>query len=251
VIVYLQPPPGAREAGGVTEAEVDLVNPYDWPKEVDLIVKRGTFPATGSIQIHLAESLFDRWQANGGQGSGIEVGATAKAITVTDEVSATIGALPLTALEDVTATLAFAAPQTGEFEVTLQEIIDGLLVGGITYRWLETDTTPPEVLGHAPPSGAQGVALDAPIVITFTEEIGPLTFGLSLTPAPDPAEWHIAWNEAGSVVTATHSGLTPDRTYTVEVTAKDAWVNPLALYSWSFTTFQSWRVYLPVVVRNH
>jgi hypothetical protein len=251
VIVYLQPPPGTREAGAVTEAEVDLVNPYDWPKEVDLIVERGTFPATGSIRLHLAGSLFDRWQANGGQGSGIEVGAAAKALTITAEVSATIGALPLAAQEEVTATLAFDAPEEGVFQVTLYERIDGLVVGGITYQWLETDATPPEVGGHAPSSGAQDVALDAPIVITFTEEIGPLTFGLSLTPALDPAGWHTAWSEGGTVVTATHSGLAPSQTYTVEVAAKDAWANPLAPYSWSFTTIQGRRIYLPVVVRNH
>jgi hypothetical protein len=52
------------------------------------------------------------------------------------------------------------------------------------------------------------------------------------------------------MLTVTHGGLAPSQTYTAEVTAGDAWANPLAPYAWSFATVQSWRVYLPVVVRN-
>lgn len=249
VIVYLQTPQGTREAEAMVEAEVDLVNPYDWPKEVDLILGRGTFPATGSIRIHLAEPLFDRWQANGGPGAGIEVGVATKVITVTAEISATIGGLPLAAREEATATLALDAPQTGAFEVMLQEVIDGLVVGGITYQWVDVDTVPPEVVSTSPPAGAADVALDVPLVLTFTEPMGPLSFNLTL--APGLGDWQATWNGAGTVVTVTHSGLAPGQTYTAGVTAGDAWANPLAPYSWSFATIDGWQIYLPMVVRNH
>ena len=29
--------------------EVDLVNVYDWPKDTDLVLERGTFPATTTV----------------------------------------------------------------------------------------------------------------------------------------------------------------------------------------------------------
>lgn len=133
----------------------------------------------------------------------------------------------------------------------LQEVIDGLVVGGVTYRWMEPDTVPPEVVAHSPLDSAQDVALDTPIAITFTEKIGPLTFDLSLTPAVDPAGWDVVWNEAGTVVTVTHGGLAAGQTYTAEVTAGDAWANPMATsQSWSFTTIEGRQIYLPVVVRN-
>jgi hypothetical protein len=174
-----------------------------------------------------------------------------KLITVTGEVSATVGALPLAAREQVTATLAFAAPDEGAFEVRLYERVDGLVVGGISFRWLDDDRTPPAVAGISPADGAVEVALGAPLVVTFTEAIGPLS--LSLATTPDPGGWHLAWDASGTVLTATHSGLALTTTYAANVTAGDAFGNAMpAPYAWAFSTGKQayWWIYLPVVMRH-
>jgi parallel beta-helix repeat protein len=252
VIAYYHPLPAGQHPLSLEEVEVDLVNVYDWPKDTDLVLERGTFPATNTIHLRLDESLFDRWWSYGGRWQeGLAVDEATKLITVTGEVSATIGALPLAAGEQVTATLAFAAPDEGAFEVRLYERVDGLVVGGISYRWLEDDDTRPAVAGTSPGDGAVEVALDAPLVITFSEPIGPPS--LSLVVTPDPGGWHLSWNASGTVLTATHSGLALTTTYAASVTAGDAFGNAmLAPYAWRFSTGKEayWWTYLPLVVRD-
>jgi hypothetical protein len=250
VIVYFRPPKEGRSLLAVEKAAVDLANPYDAPKEVDVIVERAAFPPTGTITIRLAEHLFDRWQDHEGHWSqGVHVLTGTKLLTITGEVTATIGDVPLAAHEEATATLAFEAPGGGPFEVALQERIDDLVVGGVSYRWIVSDVVPPAVAAHSPTSGAVEVPLDAPLVVTFTEEIGPLTFGLTLTPALDG--WSEVWNEAGTVCTATFPAFARGQLYTATVRARDAFANPLAApYAWSFTSRKSWEVYLPLVLRK-
>jgi hypothetical protein len=229
---------------------VDLANPYDWAKEVDLILERMTFPPTGTITIGLAEPLFDRWQAYEGHWfQGIDVLTETKLLTVTGEVTATIGGIPMDAHEEVTATLLFDAPGEGMFEVALQERIDDLVIGGVSYQWLVSDVEPPAVDAVSPGSGATGVSLSAPLVVTFTEEIGPLTFEPIFAPALN--EWSKSWNEAGTVFTVAHPAFTPTTRYTAKVMAKDAFANPMVSpYTWSFTAREGWNIYLPLVVRD-
>lgn len=250
VIAYFHPPGGGLGALALQEAQVDLVNVYEWPKEVDLVVERETFPLTGTITLRLAEELFDGWQDYEGHWcEGVVVVTSTKEILITGEISATIGGIPMGAGEVTTATLAFDAPETGEFQVALQERIDGLAVGGVTYQWIVTDVAPPEVLAHSPVSEATEVPLDASIVITFSEEIGPLTFDLTLTPAVGGC--NVAWDETGTVGTVTHASFAPTTAYTATVAAKDAFANPMqAPVIWSFVTQEGWSVYVPLVLRN-
>jgi hypothetical protein len=217
---------------------------------VDLVVVRTTFPPTGTITIRLAEPLFDRWEAYGGHWSdGLDVDAETKLLTVTGTVSATVGAIPMSAHEAATATLWFNAPDEGKFEVDFEEWIDGLSVGGVSVWWLVSDDVPPAVVAHAPAGDASGVLLQAPLVITFTEEMGPLTFELTL--APSLPGWGAAWNAAGTRVTVTHPTFAPATRYTATVKAGDASANPLpAPYTWSFTSREGWDLYLPLVVRD-
>jgi hypothetical protein len=254
VIVYahFHPAGGARQALAGEGVEVDVVNTYDWPKDVDLTVERGTFPTAGTIRLRLDEELFDRWWSYEGRWSeGIEVEEATKEITVSGEVSGTVGGLPMEAEEEVTATLGFDAPYEDAFEVLLHEGIDGLTVGGLALRWVMTDVVAPQVETTSPSNGAVDVMPDAEIVITFSEPIGPLTLELGLTPELDGDGWTVAWNEAGTVVTATHGGLTLGETYIATVMAKDGSANPMdEPYTWSFTVRDRWPIYLPVVTRS-
>ena len=217
---------------------------------MDLDIQRDTYPTEGTITILLDRTLFDRWQAHGDQGSqGIDFDAATTVVTVTGQISATLAGLPLAAGEERQVTVSFDTTQEGVYGVQFQEEIDGQPVGGIGYQWIELDVVPPEVVSTSPPDGAIDVALDQPLVITFTEPIGPLSFDLSLVPAPGSFDWQAAWNQAGTVVTVTHDALSLDQTYWAHIAAGDAFANPLAPYSWPFTTIQGWRVYLPVVTR--
>jgi hypothetical protein len=118
-------------------ADVVLNNIYDWPHEVDLIVERMTFPASGIITVTLPGELFDRWLASDGHWSeGVEILDATKEIRVTGAISATIGALPMLASEEVTTALDFEAPAGQEFEMGLRQRIQGLTVGGMIYRWV-------------------------------------------------------------------------------------------------------------------
>lgn len=133
--------------------------------------------------------------------------------------------------------LEFDAPDTGELRVELFEQIEGLTVGGVFYEWIVYDLDPPQVLAHSPADGASNVPRDSPLVITFDEEIGPLTFDLTLT--PDPGSWQLSWNDTGTVVTVTHPTFAPGTEYVAEVMASDASANAMvAPVTWSFVTGQ-------------
>ncbi|MEA3396262.1 MAG: Ig-like domain-containing protein, partial [Chloroflexota bacterium] len=233
----------------VQQTEVQLVNVYNLPRDVDVIVERMTFPTTGTITVQLPSDLFDRWLAYGEHwDAGIEVLTATKVINITGTVSATIGAIPMDAAEKAQVELIFDGPAGLEFEMTIRERIDGLTVGGTTYQWVIPDTTPPNVVDTFPSNGATDVGLDEPIVITFDEEIGPLNLDLALS--PDPGGWRMVWNEAGTVVTATHAGFARGTVYTATVTANDAAANPMVTpLTWPFAT-ERYRIYLPLVIRN-
>jgi len=232
----------------ILQSDVNLVNVYNLPKEVDLIVERETFPVDSTITVQLPDQVFDRWLANPqGWGEGIEVLTGTREIRVTGEVSATIGAIPLQAAEKAVVNLAFDGPAGLAFETTFRERIDGLTVGGVTYQWVIPDTTPPSVLQVTPAAAQVGVPMDAPLVITFDEPVSPINFNLMVS--GDPGGWQFYWNDDSTVVTATHASFSPSTTYSVSVTAQDAAANPMPqAYQWSFTTAEA-KIYLPLVIR--
>jgi hypothetical protein len=241
-------PASTRGTMDVQQVEVQLVNIYNLDYDVDVVVERLSFPLAGSITVQLPPALFDRWMAHGERwGAGIQVMTASKEIDVTGAVSATIGALPMRAAEKARVGLRFDGPAGLEFEIAIRERIDGLTVGGMAYQWAIPDTTPPDVIDVSPANGLVDVALDAPIVIAFDEEVGPLSLDLELT--PDPGGWRTTWNEAGTVVTATHAGFSIATTYTATVSARDASANEMvAPDEWSFST-QAGLIYLPVVLK--
>jgi hypothetical protein len=62
--------------------------------------------------------------------------------------------------------------------------------------------------------------LGAPQVITFAEQIGRLSVGLTLV--PDPRDWNSVWNEGDAVVMAAYAASAGGRTCPATVTASDA-----------------------------
>ena len=99
------------------------------------------------------------------------------------------------------------------------------------------DLTPPTVTGTEPKDQSTGVALDAKISITFSEEMDHLSVQSAFSISPN-VTGNFTWN--GSTMTFTpNSELMPGTTYFVKVekSARDAHGNALAnVYSFSFIT---------------
>jgi hypothetical protein len=135
----------------------------------------------------------------------------------------------------------FTSPMPeGDYTVDVLAAQD--LAGNVMYPardvyTLTFDATPPQVQSVHPASGAGGVAVNAGIVITFSEAIS--TSAFSYTVSPDPGGLAQSWDSAKRVVTLTHNAFASETTYTVTVTqARDLAGNPLANAPvvWSFTT---------------
>jgi hypothetical protein len=147
----------------------------------------------------------------------------------------------------------FAVQTAYTVTVSAAEDLVGNPLAGAPYAWDFTttaDVTSPQVLAVSPISGAMEVALEAPVVITFSEPIDTGTFGFTV--APDPGEWAVGWMMSDTLVTLDHAPLDADTVYTVTVeAAADLVGNPLAEapVAWSFTT-ELHRLYLPMVLRN-
>ena len=117
-------------------------------------------------------------------------------------------------------------------------------------RVFVVDTVSPQVLAVAPHGGAKDAAIDAAVVITFSEPIDAGSLAYAVT--PDPGGWSTVWDEGGTVATLTHHPFAYLASYTVTVTvADDLAGHPLAVAPvvWSFAT-APYRVCLPLVVRN-
>ncbi|MGD9101494.1 MAG: Ig-like domain-containing protein, partial [Anaerolineae bacterium] len=114
------------------------------------------------------------------------------------------------------------------------------------------DATPPQVVAVSPPAGAQGVAVDVTIVITFSEAVN--TASLDYAVLPDPLGWSAVWRDGETVVVLDHNAFAPETTYTVSVVAAaDGVGNSLsgAPYVWHFATASQWVLYLPLVLKSH
>ena len=177
---------------------------------------------------------------------GVEVHPETKEIVVTGAVSGTIGSVPMTAEEQVTVGLRFEGPAGLEFEMAIRERIAGIVTGGVAYQWRIPDTTPPAITSYTPAAGATNVPLDAPIVLEFSEPIGPLSFDFAIT--NDPGGWRLVWNEDNTQVTLYHNAFVEDQNYTITVNANDGAGNAMPEFQWSFKAMTSVReVFLPVV----
>jgi hypothetical protein len=99
----------------------------------------------------------------------------------------------------------------------------------------------------SPAPEATGVALGAPLIITFSKTIVSSTLGFIV--APDPGGWSITWSRGGMVASLNHDPFRLIQRYVATVTAAaDVTGNPLAgAYPWHFTT-EGYGLYLPLVL---
>ncbi len=145
------------------------------------------------------------------------------------------------------------------FNVTAAQDLASNPLADAPYAWSfttisSTDTTPPQVTAVRPADGSTDVAINAVLVITFSEPINTATFTCTL--APDPGNLIVRWNPAQTTVAIRHPALAYQQQYTVTITvASDLAGNPLAdaPYAWSFSTAAQaagYRIFLPVVMRN-
>ena len=100
--------------------------------------------------------------------------------------------------------------------------------------------TAPTVTGETPAQGAMGLSTSAPnITATFSEVVQPGTISFVLKDsAGNIVAGSSTYNSATNTATLTPSGaLDPSKTYTVTLSgAQDLAGNPMAPFSWSFTT---------------
>jgi uncharacterized repeat protein (TIGR01451 family) len=117
-------------------------------------------------------------------------------------------------------------------------------------RAFVVDTVSPQILAVAPHIEATDAAIDAAVVITFSEPIDAGSLAYTIT--PDPGGWSTVWDEGGTVATLIHHPFAYLAGYTVTVTvADDLAGHPLAgaPVAWHFAT-APYRVCLPLAVRN-
>lgn len=99
----------------------------------------------------------------------------------------------------------------------------------------DSDNTVPTV-SYSPISGATGVAINTPLVLTFNEAVDTSSFTYTVT--PDPGSLSVVWSAGDTVATISHANFANSTSYTVEIsTATDKVGNSLVLpSSSSFST---------------
>jgi hypothetical protein len=131
---------------------------------------------------------------------------------------------------------------------------EALVPGPVPNPWaFATESEAPFVVVTRPADGAVDVALDAAVVITFSQPIDTATF--TLTAVPDPGGWSATWSQGDTVVTLAHAPFAANTTYSLTVWAED--MAGLALvpgpvpnpWAWTTRTQVQYAIYLPVIVK--
>ncbi|UCE38945.1 MAG: Ig-like domain-containing protein, partial [Thermoplasmata archaeon] len=111
----------------------------------------------------------------------------------------------------------------------------------IDYQFLFSteDADPPNITSTTPINGSTGIAINANIVVIFSEAIDDTTVTYSST--PDPGGWSVVWSAGNKTATYSHNDFDSETTYTFEITgAKDIAGNDLVAGAvpnpWEFTT---------------
>ena len=118
---------------------VKVPNPQGNSVNTDITVGSANYPPGGSVIVDIAdETLFDRWQDNGGEVQGGQVipGTTSIRLDIseTGEVAGEISRIPLGPGEETTMDLRLEAPPGTNTRVRFQQSIGAEVVGGSSYR---------------------------------------------------------------------------------------------------------------------
>ncbi len=115
---------------------------------------------------------------------------------------------------------------------------DNIIVTG------EPAVVAPWVVSTVPADGTWDVPVTDDIVVTFSEQINPITFAWNIVPDPDPGNWTEAWSGGDTIVTLTHpnNNYAQSTVYTVTVTDADDMDGNFLVPGpvpnpWSFTSF--------------
>jgi uncharacterized repeat protein (TIGR01451 family) len=146
---------------------------------------------------------------------------------------------------------AFASSTAYSVTLSVADDLAGnpLSVAPVQWSFTTRDAIPPTVLAHSPPDAAQEVALDATLVITFSETISAASLNYSVS--PDPGGWSADWNVDGTVVTMSHNAFAAGAVYTVTLDAADDLAGNLlagAPVQWSFSA-RPHRTLLPLMIK--
>ncbi len=119
----------------------DVANVYSQAKLVDVVLDRSEIPKDGSVELDLGDALFQRWKSmnSGTPLTGAEVTGDSS-ISVTSLTTATIHALPLSALESLPLALAVTTASDIASEVSVYEVIDDNVIGGNTFKFATEST---------------------------------------------------------------------------------------------------------------
>ncbi|MDI6794201.1 MAG: Ig-like domain-containing protein, partial [bacterium] len=131
----------------------------------------------------------------------------------------------------------FAESQGYTFRITAGQDLDGhsLAAGPAANPWnFRTKAVPPEVVATNPQDGANTVALNQPIIVTFSEPMNTSTVNITITPALSLTK---SWNASETEATYNHSGFNEDTTYFIKVEGNDQSGIPMSpVYTFGFTT---------------
>jgi ABC-type transport system substrate-binding protein len=126
--------PASLRQVGQANALFEVTNLRQLPSTVDLLLEWQELPAGVDLVLEFGNDLFARWSSAGGALSGAEVVPGSTQIRITDPLSATIAGLPLGVRETQRVWLYLAGPADAEFELRISQLIDGQVVGGMTYH---------------------------------------------------------------------------------------------------------------------
>lgn len=128
--------------------------------------------------------------------------------------------------------------------ITAAQDTAGRLLAGIDSFGFATmaapDTVRPVIIAVSPFDGQGMVALNAPVVVSFSEPVD--TASLRFACAPNPAGWMVSWSDTGRTATLTHGGFALNTVHTFSIdSVADLSGNPLDTLAapnlpWSFTT---------------
>ncbi|MDI6792638.1 MAG: Ig-like domain-containing protein [bacterium] len=112
----------------------------------------------------------------------------------------------------------FEHSTTYSFKITGGTDLEGNSLSGLPYLWKFSTLEAPTVVSTNPETGTGNVALQQPVIITFSQPMNPTGLQFDVTPDPGPGNWTVAWNESASQAMFSHAGFAASTAYTFRIT---------------------------------
>jgi parallel beta-helix repeat protein len=123
--------------------------------------------------------------------------------------------------------------------LSAKDVLENHLEETYQFSFTTKDVVPPTIVLTSPAHNSIDIALNASIVVTFSEPMNITT--VTFTCSPDPGGWNVSWSSMNSVATYSHADFGSLTPYIFEITGgKDIGGNDLVasvVYNpWLFTT---------------